>query len=253
MSFNADCINLVPAQIVNSFDQEKIYGVFGNTEGRIIGSRIENAGSAVVCFPKHDCEKIDLADGDLESLRNLHAFDWVIFTDIFSARYFVEALADIATDLNKLRICSAGESVVHYLRVFRIHSDLILTPHNHAAEEIAEFAGVELNSLRFLIPSDSAAENSAALEFQSRGAYVRELPLYRTKTVGNDDLSRIKALMLGGAIDELMFSNLDDVLSLQFLFPDEGLCELLKEVVVNAAAEDVYQYLIEYGLHPRYI
>ncbi|MBC7901047.1 MAG: uroporphyrinogen-III synthase [Saprospiraceae bacterium] len=241
---------------MNKFEGNKTYGVFGNTEGRIIEARIEDAGAAVITFPFRACEKIALEDSGRDCLRNLDSFDWIIFNDIYSALYFVEALADMkidVADLDALRICSAGENVMHYLRAFQIHSDLILAPNGHAAGEIAQFAGFELNGLCFLIPTDSAAENMAAAELKCRGADIHELPLYRTKPVGENDSARVKALMLGGAIDELVFSNLDDLLSLQFLFPDHGLCELLKDVDVIAASDDVYQTLTESGLNPRHI
>jgi len=241
---------------MNTTDEKKTYGVFGNTEGRIIQARIENTGATVITLPAPECERLDLDSEDRERLSNLDEFDWVIFTGVFAARYFIEALKAVKTDLSDLdglRICSAGENVVHYLRAHQVHSDLVLAPRdNDLAAGIEEFAGAELNGIRFLIPTDQTATSDAGAKLKSLGAVVYELPLFRINPVEENDLARLKALILGGAVDELVFSNTDDLLSLQWLFPDEGLSELLKEIGVIAADEGVFQGLVELGLHPRY-
>lgn len=242
---------------MHKIDNNKTYGVFSNTVGRILSARIEEAGATVLTFPVRECEKIELAAGDNERMRNLHEFDWVIFTDIFSARFFIEALKAVNLDfsqLDALRICAMGENVVHYLRSFQIHSDLVVSPcDKNIAIAITQFSALKTENLRFLIPTGSFIKSSTVVELELSGTIVCEIPLYRIISFEENDLVRMKALILGGAVDEIVFSNVDDLLTLQFLFPDETLFELLKDVGALAANDDAYYSLIGYGLYPHYL
>ena len=240
-----------------NIDKNKTYGVFANTEGRILEARIENAGGLVISFSVPKCEKIVLAESDHQILRRISEIDWVIFTNILSARYFVEAITTIPvalSDLDTLRICAAGENVVHYLRNLQIHSDLIFTPGLMDAQSvIVEFAGDELTGSKFLIPTDSDAENLEFSDLKTRGATIIEMPLFQLGSVADRDLARSRALLLGGAVDELVFTNQEDLFILLHLFPDQTLAELLNEVDVLATDELACQSLIDFALQPHYL
>lgn len=255
MRFSGNCINLIRSNIVDRIDKNKTYGIFANTDGRIIESRIDNAGATVISLPVRECKKIELAETDRETLRRIGEFDWIIFTDIFSARYFIEALNSAAvdvSDLDSLKICAAGETTVHYLRQFQIHCDLVLMKSN-AMHALAEFVGDKLENSRFLIPGDSATENSLSSELENIGVFVFKMPFFRTRPKDETDFARVKALLLGGAFDEIFFFNSDDIFHLLHLFPDQVPSELLKEIGILAADEDIFQSLTDFGLQPRYL
>ena len=240
-----------------SIDKNITFGVFANTEGRIIEARIEDAGGMVISFFVPECEKIILAESECQRLWQISEIDWIILTDILSARYFVEAITTIPgaiSDLDTLRIGAADENVVHYLRNIQIHSDLIFTPGLIDAQSvIVEFAGDELSGSKFLIPTNSAAESLVFSDLKARGATIIQVPLFQLGTVAEGDLARSRALLLGGAVDQLVFSNQEDLFSLLYLFPDRTLAELLNEVGVLAVDEAIFQSLINYGLRPRYL
>lgn len=257
MRFGDYCINLFRASIVNNIDKNKTYGIFASLEGRKIEARIEEAGGTVISFPVPEYEKIILAESDCQRLRKISEFDWIIFTGVLSARCFVEAFTNVAgsiSDLDELRICSAGENVVHYLRNLQIHSDLIFTPELFdTGSVIAEFAGDELGGSKFLVPTNSSAQSLQFSDLKALGATIIEIPMFHLRSAAESDFARSKALLLGGAVDELIFSSEEDLFSLFHLFADQTPGELLNELGVLAADWIVFQSLVSFGLHPRYL
>ncbi len=237
-------------------DENKTYGVFNTTDGRILEAQIESSGAAIITIPVLETESRVLENGHRKCLDDLSSFDWIIFPDIFSARYFIEILSELRGDLSsldELRITALGENVVLYLRSFHIHTDLLIEQRDiqNAVPIIEEFAGVKLRSLRFLFPSGPAWPKSLADDIRSHGAHCQELELYRTIAGDESDNARIKGLLVGGAIDEIVFSSTDDLLSLQYLLPENGVHELLAGIGITAANAEIFESLRDYGLQPR--
>ena len=79
-------------------------------------------------FPEIKTVKINLNDRQINLLKNLNEFDWLIFTDIFTVDYFLEELEKTGFELYELdnfRICACGEAVADKLRFVQVHSDVI--------------------------------------------------------------------------------------------------------------------------------
>ena len=79
---------------------------------------------------------------------------------------------------------------------------------------------------------------------------MTELNIYRLKT-GNAGLTKLKALLKGGAVDEFIFTAASDASKLASV-SGEKLKDLLAGTSVSATDETTFQMLREYELRPLY-
>jgi len=233
---------------------EKTYALFANPANRKLIAELENTGARVFQFPPIDTEKIALDEKSVDYLRHLADFDWLIFSDVLTVDYFLEALEDNAIDsfeMDLLRVCAFGEAVSDRLRFAAIHADII-----PASVEIdVVFAamldyigGEELKSLKILLANKSFNENLLTKKLQASGAEVLELPIYKIKFEKNLEIAKLKTLLEVGAIDEFIFTAPDDFVALKQYFESEMLFEIFKEVKVSAADAVNFQIAREHKL-----
>ncbi len=233
---------------------EKTYALFANPANRKLIAELENTGARVFQFPPIDTEKIALDEKSVDYLRHLADFDWLIFSDVLTVDYFLEALEDNAIDsfeMDLLRVCAFGEAVSDRLRFAAIHADII-----PASVEIdVVFAamldyigGEELKSLKILLANKSFNENLLTKKLQASGAEVLELPIYKIKFEKNLEIAKLKTLLEAGAIDEFIFTAPDDFIALKQYFETERLIDIFKEVKVSAADAVNFQTAREHKL-----
>jgi len=233
---------------------EKTYALFANPANRKLIAELENTGARVFQFPPIDTEKIALDEKSVDYLRHLADFDWLIFSDVLTVDYFLEALEDNAIDsfeMDLLRVCAFGEAVSDRLRFAAIHADIIPT----SVEIDVVFAamldyigGEELKSLKILFANKSFSENLLTKKLQASGAEVLELPIYKIKFEKNLEIAKLKTLLEVGAIDEFIFTAPDDFVALKQYFESEMLFEIFKEVKVSAADAVNFQIAREHKL-----
>ena len=233
---------------------EKTYALFANPANRKLIAELENTGARVFQFPPIDTEKIALDEKSVDYLRHLADFDWLIFSDVLTVDYFLEALEDNAIDsfeMDLLRVCAFGEAVSDRLRFAAIHADIIPT----SVEIDVVFAamldyigGEELKSLKILFANKSFSENLLTKKLQASGAEVLELPIYKIKFEKNLAITKLKTLLKVGAIDEFIFTAPDDFVALKQYFESEMLFEIFKEVKVTAADAVNFQTAREHKL-----
>ncbi|MDQ3064105.1 MAG: uroporphyrinogen-III synthase [Acidobacteriota bacterium] len=233
---------------------EKTYALFANPANRKLIAELENTGARVFQFPPIDTEKIALDEKSVDYLRHLADFDWLIFSDVLTVDYFLEALEENAIDsfeMDLLRVCAFGEAVSDRLRFAAIHADIIPT----SVEIDVVFAamldyigGEELKSLKILFANKSFSENLLTKKLQASGAEVLELPIYKIKFEKNLEIAKLKTLLEVGAIDEFIFTAPDDFVALKQYFESEMLFEIFKEVKVTAADAVNFQTAREHKL-----
>jgi len=211
----------------------------------------------LLIFPSIQTEKLELNAKDTHHLKDLGNFDWIIFTDIFTADYFIEHLRKQEIDffdLDNLMVCTLGEAVSDRLRFVQVHADIIPSKIDNEAvfSMISQFVGNELNELRFLVLSEKNAKISFIQQLINKRAIVEELPVYKAAFEDESSVIKLKTLLKGGAIDELIFSSPEDLISLKFLLSGEDFSQVLREVKISAISEIVYQSLQEINLRPLY-
>jgi len=242
---------------MSNLEINKTYGLFANPINNKLISELKKKGEDVLLFPLIETEKVELTETAAKNLKNLTVFDWIIFTDVFAADYFIEALREREIDffeLDNLTVCAIGETVADRLRFVQVHADVIPSKINVEAvfSEISQFVGGNFGGLRFLIINERSSDLTLIEKLKAEQAIVEELPLYKAEFEEKSEVIKLKTLLKNGAVDEFIFSSPDDLPSLKFLTSEADLTRLLSEIRVSAVSEIVYQSLQENGFRPLY-
>jgi uroporphyrinogen-III synthase len=242
---------------MSSDEIKKTYGVFSNPLNNKLISDLKAKGKDVLVYPLMKAKRLEITEKVDDFIKNLTDFDWIIFTDVYAADYFIEALRERGADffeLDNLTVCTLGEAVADRLRFVQVHADVIPPRINDTTvfSEIAQFTGGDFRGLRFLVLKEETAFFSFEENLRNEDATVEVLPVYETEFEGAAEALRLKTLLKGGAIDEFIFSGVEDVLSLKSLFPKSDLTEILNEIQASATTENAFLSLQENGLRPLY-
>ncbi len=229
------------SEIMSDAANEKTYALFANPANRKLVAELEKTGARIFQFPPIGTEKKSLDKKSIENLRHLAEFDWVVFPDVLTVDYFLEALEENEIDsfeMDLLRVCAFGEAVSDRLRFAAIHADIIPS----SVEIDVVFAAMldyigegELKKLKILFPKEDFNENLLTKNLQAFGAEVLVLPIYKIKFEKNLAITKLKTLLKVGAIDEFIFTAPDDFIALKQYFETEKLIDIFKEVKISAA------------------
>lgn len=116
-----------------------------------------------------------------DAIRDLSAYDWLIFTSVNGVERFVERLDESARDLRDLpsRICAIGPATARSLEALHLRVDLL--PESYVAESLAEaFERLGMRGRRVLIPRAQEAREVLPRKLAEFGADVNVVPVYRT-------------------------------------------------------------------------
>ncbi len=236
----------------------KTYALFDTPLNKKLVAEFEKNVADFFLFPPIETEKIILDKEKKELLRNLKAFDWIIFPDILVVEYFLQILGENEIDffeLDAVRVCAFGEAVADRLRFGQIHADLV--PNNLKTNVIftalTEYIGSEnLNGLSFLLVKEDSFDLEIGKLLAAKNAEIIQLPVYRAKVSNKQEITKLKILLKGGAIDEFIFSSPEDLIALKHYFPDEPIIKTFSEIKVLAIDENTFQTLQENNFKPHY-
>lgn len=238
---------------------ERTLAIFAGQSNKKLIARLRAEGETIVEFPFVEAVAAEDVEAAIESaLDDLSAFDWLIFPDLYAVEFFLQNLRAHQIDffrLDDLRICAFGESVSDRLRFVQLHADVIPlrldTTSVFAA--LRDYLSVEseFENLRILIAREATAELELSESLRRKKAAVTEISVYRMTTENVAGLTRLKALLKGGAVDEFIFTAPAEVFALKNIFRRD-LKDLLNGVSVSAADETTFQTLREHNLRPLY-
>lgn len=233
---------------------KKTYALFSSPINKKITAALEETGAKVFQFPTLETVKIILDGNSLNKIKNLDAFDWLIFEDIFAVDYFVQILEENEIDLfemDSVQICAFGEAVADRLRFAQIHTDVISHSFNVAdiCMLLSDYVGKDnLDGLEVLLPKNLSSESEIKKELTDNGVNATELAVYQVKNSKTDKIKKLKVLLKSGAIDEFIFSSPADLSALKIYFDTDSVSETLSEIEVSTADKAMIQTLREQDL-----
>ncbi len=237
---------------------EKTYALFSTPNNKKLIADLEAQSKKVVKLPAFETERTTLDESSLEKLQNPARFDWIIFPDVLTVDYFLQILEENEVDLFELddvRICAFGEAVSDRLRFVQIHTDVL--PNKIEDSEIIEAIKNYVNSenglrgLKILLIRQENTILSTTEKLIERNADASEIAIYQTILNEKAVLSKLKALIKGGAIDEFILSEPEELIYLKYLLNTEKINADLFEQW-SATNEVTFKTLFEVGIKPRF-
>lgn len=232
----------------------KTYGIFDTFRNKPLIKELEETAEKVFILPRVEANK--MLNHESESIiKNVKDFDWIIFTDVFTVDFFLEALIENNVDvfeLDDISVCACGDSVADRIRFAQIHVDLI--PEDLSARSILEalklYVACDSHLLRILVTCDDGKSNGLAALFEKENWEVVEVSMYYLTSVPKLELAKLRSFLLGGAIDEFIFGAAEDVVGFRKFFGEEEYLKILEDVKPVAADSTTFQTLREIGLQP---
>ncbi len=136
-------------------------------------------------------------------LRNIQAFDWIVFGSRYGVEYFFPRLKSVGYDsriLSGIKIAAVGNSTKEKLLEFSILADL--TPKKESSEGlIEEFKKIDIAGKKFFLPRSDISDKGLSDALRGLGADITTSFAYRNimpKELPDLDLK---------AFDEIMFTS----------------------------------------------
>lgn len=236
-------------------ESAKTVGIFKTPSNKKLIELFKSQRKNVFEIPLPEPKKTDLKNADLKLFENISTFDWIIFSDIWTVEIFLEILDRLEIDLfdlDQLRICSNGEAVADSLRFRQIHTDVI-PPENSARAVFTAVSGYifeerELSDLSFFVLKAKGDDSELANLLSENSSEVTELEIYEIENRNDSEFSKLKALIVGGAVDEIVFSSPEEVFNLYKIIGKKDFVRVLSEIEIHAVNEIAYQTLREFDV-----
>jgi uroporphyrinogen III methyltransferase/synthase len=217
-----------------------------------LSAELERYGARVLSWPKPDLRAPDNFAAIDDAIESLFGYDWLVFNNVNAVNFFLRRfnVEHEISELDALRVCAVGQETVGTLEESRVHIDVI--PDRLSTREVVEaidayVGGREaLRGLNFLIPSAPASCNGLQESIEEAGARADTVITYRT--CSTNEPQRINALVTGGGIDCIAFTNASEVRALAELYDTNELSRLLAGVFVACIDQDTAQSAASLGL-----
>jgi uroporphyrinogen III methyltransferase/synthase len=190
---------------LNWFMRQPLFGkglvitrdVAGNADS---ARKIIARGGRPVEFPTLAIEPQTDRNEFLQSLKELSAYDWVIFTSANGVRIFFDALRELGKDarvFGGMKIAAIGPRTAEVLHQSGIRPDFV--PEVFTGRELARqlIGHVDLRNKRILLQRSEIASKELVEGLQAGGAAVTDVALYTAKPHRGDDKSLIEQMQQG--------------------------------------------------------
>ena len=157
-----------------------------------------------ICFaPPTEWSALDTA------LREIVAFDWILFTSANSVRFFSKRMRELdlsrkITTQSKLRIGAVGRTTAEVLASEGLCADYV--GKDQTGEALITDLCNELVGKEVLLPRSDRADETLPAALRAVGARITEVVAYRTQTPDHVD-PEILAAIRRGATDAIIFSS----------------------------------------------
>lgn len=204
-----------------------------NQAGGLV-TQIEALGGRAIIFPTikiRDADSWQICDN---ALRNIDAFDWIVFTSANAVYYFYQRAEKFMVRGMRAKIAAVGKKTADALARNGLTVDL--EPEDFSARGLlAEFEKHDLTGKRILLPTSSLSHDELSDGLREKGAAVERIEVYQTLPNDALDAEGMTRWIKNGEVDCLTFfspSAFDFFVELM----GEPVIELLKEGSVAIAA-----------------
>jgi uroporphyrinogen-III synthase len=138
-----------------------------------------------------------------EVLKNLHTYDWIIFTSNVTVETFFSFMKSISEKLPKIAVI--GEKTRQEIE--SRGAEVSFTPEHYVAEGfVEEFSLFIKEGARILIPKGNLAREYIAASLMKQGATVDEVVIYETY-LPDESREKLVQMLRNGSLDILTFTS----------------------------------------------
>jgi uroporphyrinogen III methyltransferase/synthase len=218
-----------------------------------LATQLTRHGARVLPWPTLDIGEPENYLALDEAIENLFGYDWIVFHNVNAAKFFLrrfQTLGHEISELDSLRVCGVGEATVHRLEDSQVHIDVI--PDGLSTRTI--FDAIEayvggrggIRGLNVLAPGAVTFRGYLQDALEDAGGRVDLVANYRTSAA--NDLARVGALLAGGGIDCIAFTNARDVREFADVFDTNDLDLVSAHITVVCPYEITSKAANEFGL-----
>ena len=136
------------------------------------------------CVGLDDYSKID------DAIKNLNDCDWMVFTSVNGAKFFLQRLNAAGLDarvLANLKIAAIGKTTAARLAEFGLLADLV--PDDESSVGLLEnFKNLDINGKKFILPQAQISSNILPEGLTQNGATVDAIAVYKTVETKHTDV-----------------------------------------------------------------
>ncbi len=192
--------------------------------------------------PAEDLKPMD------EAIKNLSAYDWIVFTSVNGVKFFFDRLFETDKDVRALNhLCTAaiGPATAERMFQFGLKSDII--PKNYRAESVVEaFRKEKLDGKKILLPRAGEARPVLPVELRKMGADVDEVTAYLTEKV-RDNADLLVKQLEDKAIDLITFTSSSTVKNFKNLLPPKEFTRLIDGIAIASIGPITTDTAVESG------
>lgn len=212
---------------------------------------LDSLGAETIEFPTIEVKPPENWDALDRAIREIDAYDWLLFTSVNGVRFFLERLGTLGKDVRDLKgiqIGVIGPKTAEMWQRLGIRPDLM--PEEYRAEAVVDaLKAGGVNGLRILIPRAAKAREVLPERLREAGARVDVVHAYQTLTPDHD-AGRVRELLSKGSIDMVTFTSSSTVSNFVKMFrgAEDRLGEWMAQVAVACIGPITAQTARENGL-----
>ncbi|HUF05166.1 MAG TPA: uroporphyrinogen-III synthase [Aridibacter sp.] len=187
-------------------------------------ARLEALGYEILAAPSIEFRSRELSLKELADLASPGVYDCVIFGDERAVESFQEIAEESSIDIygyDEPTIVAIGEPVADRLRFLQLHADVIPSRIDPASvfESISAYfeGGRSLEDSSFLVAATVGTTRIPMGSLRAAGAEADTVFFSEIEVVKQNDLAKMKALVIGGGIDLVYFGSTYDVFEVEVL------------------------------------
>ena len=218
--------------------------------GSLLSEELARLGARLLHWPELKVDEPGHYFALDDAIENLFGYDWLVLKNESAADFFLRRFRSnhLLDELDDLRTLVVGDSAAELLVNSHVHVDVAIDRFSSAGifAAVKEYAG-DLGGLTFLIPSAGLNAERFEQQLEEAGARVDNVPAYRT-TSDNQRLAQLIALLTGGGVDGVIFTNSKALDELGRLLDTHNLSRLLLGASVVCAGEETARAADRFGL-----
>ena len=188
---------------------------------------LENSGVRVFTWPELNVTHVDDSSLLDEAIENLFGYDWLILKNVYAAQFFLLRLIELkdhAAELDDIHVIAIGEAASTRAIEGHVHVDILLdrhAPHLVIPSLSSYVSDSSLAGLNVLIPCANITHERYEHELSDLGARIDCVTAYQTTP--DKRLAEVRALLSGGAIDVIAFSDAKSIENFASVFDTDDL------------------------------